>query len=418
MNKTHETPPSILQFIHSSFEGLDDGRLFFNNAAGALRLKSVLDLQRKLSSLPDYPSAGAGSQAEYLLTAMEAGEESVRFLLDAPEDGHIIQDLSASRLLFSLADAATRMGTGNRIVTTGLDHPAAIDGAKRAATKYSKQVTVVPVDKTIHSVTAEQVIESITPDTALLMLTCTSNTTGAQLPYSEIVHAARQKCPELYVVLDGVQRLPHGPVGLTNVPADALVLAPYKVFSSRGSGLAWISDRLNRAGQDCLLGQNASTWCLGSVDPVSFGLMKAVADYFAEIGHMTVSGENRRELIYAGQKFVESREQALQFLMLEGTDQVPGLRHIPGVHVWFDQDAQSSKDFIVSVTVDGRSSEKIFQKLIDHNIFVSLRKENSIYCGTLLKEYECGDILRISPMHYNTEEEILRFLQVMQALVV
>ena len=416
MSKIQETSSNILQFIRSIFAGLEDGRLFFNNAAGALRLKSVLDLQRKLSSLPDYPSTVRG--AEYLLTAMEEGKESVRCLLNAPEGGCVIQDLSASRLLFSLADAAVRIGTGDRIVTTALDHPAAIDGAKRAAAKYGKQVTIVPVDQTIHSVTVEQVVEAVTSDTSLLMLTCTSNTTGAQLPYREIVSAARKKCPELYIVLDGVQRLPHGPVRLMDVPADALVLAPYKVFSSRGSGLAWVSDRLDRAGQECLFGQNGSTWSLGSVDPVSFGLMKAVADYFEEIGHMSTGGENRRELIHAGQQFVESREQALQLLMLEGTDQVPGLRHIPGVHIWFDQDMPSNKDFIVSITVDGWKSEDFFQKLIDHNIFVSLRKESSIYCGTLLKDYGSGDILRISPMHYNTKEEMLNFLQTMQTLVI
>ena len=156
MSKIQETSSNILQFIRSSFAGLEDGRLFFNNAAGALRLKSVLDLQRKLSSLPDYPSTVRG--AEYLLTAMEEGKESVRCLLNAPEGGCVIQDLSASRLLFSLADAAVRIGTGDRIVTTALDHPAAIDGAKRAAAKYGKQVTIVPVDQTIHSVTVEQVV--------------------------------------------------------------------------------------------------------------------------------------------------------------------------------------------------------------------------------------------------------------------
>ena len=78
----------------------------------------------------------------------------------------------------------------------------------------------------------------------------------------------------------------------------------------------------------------------------------------------------------------------------------------------------SNKYFIVSITVDGWKSEDFFQKLIDHNIFVSLRKESSIYCGTLLKDYGSGDILRISPMHYNTKEEMLNFLQTMQTLVI
>ena len=131
----YEIPTTLLRTIRSSFAGLEDGRLFFNNAAGAMRLKAVMELQRELTALPDYPSGGAGEPARRLLDAMEEGKRALRLLLDAPEGGQIVQDLSASRLLFSLVDAAARCGRGKTIVTTELDHPAAVDGARRAAEK-------------------------------------------------------------------------------------------------------------------------------------------------------------------------------------------------------------------------------------------------------------------------------------------
>ena len=412
METMYEIPTTLLRTIRSSFAGLEDGRLFFNNAAGAMRLKAVMELQRELTALPDYPSGGAGEPARRLLDAMEEGKRALRLLLDAPEGGQIVQDLSPSRLLFSLADAAARCGRGKTIVTTELDHPAAVDGARRAAEKYSMGVTVVPADRTIHSVTAEQVLAAVKDDTAVLMMTCTSNTTGAQLPYGEIVRAARTRHPGLYILLDGVQRLPHGPVGLRDVPVDAVVVAPYKVFSARGSGLAWVSDRLDLAGRECLVGQSGSTWSLGSVDPVSFALMKPVADYFQQLGRLTGGTGDRRALVRAGQEYAEERERALHWLMLEGTERVPGLWHIPGVRIWFDQEELGSKDWIVCISGADRDTGELYQDYLRRGVVLSVRKQDSIYCGTLLQSYGCGDILRVSPMHYHSREDVLRFLDV------
>ena len=87
------SPTTLLRTIRSSFAGLEDGRLFFNNAAGAMRLKAVMELQRELTALPDYPSGGAGEPARRLLDAMEEGKRALRLLLDAPEGGQIVHGL-------------------------------------------------------------------------------------------------------------------------------------------------------------------------------------------------------------------------------------------------------------------------------------------------------------------------------------
>ena len=63
METMYEIPTTLLRTIRSSFAGLEDGRLFFNNAAGAMRLKAVMELQRELTALPDYPSGGAGERS-------------------------------------------------------------------------------------------------------------------------------------------------------------------------------------------------------------------------------------------------------------------------------------------------------------------------------------------------------------------
>lgn len=403
----------LIQFVRAQFLGLDENRLFFNNAAGAMRLRSVVALQERLVGSPDFPSTSGGARARNLFDHMQEGKEALRKIIDAPRGGEIIQDLSASRLLFSLADAAARGCGGENIVVTELDHPASIDGAKRAAARYGKNVIVVPADQTLHGVSVESVLDVITEKTGVLMMTCTSNTTGAQLPYVEIARQARKKVPELFIILDGVQRVPHGRVNLSQCDADALIIAPYKVFSARGSGLAWVSPRLSQAGDECLEGQSGNSWLLGSTDPVSFALMKAVGEYLTALGSQIAPEGSPLQQLQAGQDYMEQRERQLQALMLEGTENVPGLRHIPGIRIWFDQEDLSKKDFIVSLSPKACTSEALYQRLLERGVVLSLRKENSIYCGTLLKSYGSGDLLRISPMHYNTEDEILLFLKIL-----
>ena len=408
---------TFVQMLRSKFEGLDNGDLFFNNAAGAMRLRSVLILQSQLAQVPDYPSADGGIRARQLYQAMERGKEMLRLLIQAPDSGEIIQDLSASRLLFSLAEAAVRCTAGRKVITTELDHPASIDGVKRAAQRYGSEVIVVPVDQNSHSISVHSIMDVISDDVGVLMMTCTSNTTGAHLPYVEISNLVRRKCPNAFIILDGVQRVPHGSVNLDQCSADALVMAPYKVFGARGSGLAWVSDRINQISHECLFGQTSSSWTLGSVDPVSFGLMDAIGAYFSMVGGIVDPIASLEKRIVLGQEYVEIRERYLHALMLDGTEDVRGLRHIPGIQVWFDNDNLAAKDFIVSISVQSASSRDFYKKLLDQGIIVSLRQEGSIYCGTLLKSYGSGDVLRISPMHYNTKEEILHFLHTIQSLL-
>ncbi|MEL7623379.1 MAG: aminotransferase class V-fold PLP-dependent enzyme [Clostridiales bacterium] len=411
---------SLQQKIRRRFQGLEySERLFFNNAAGALRLRDVLTLQQQLCGIPDYPS-GQGSQARLLRDAVEYGKIRLAELLDAPP-GAIIQDLSASRLLFSLIEAGTRLSSGNRLLVTALDHPAAIDGVKRAAALYGKDAIIVPFDPVLHSIAPADILNCLDPNTGLLVMTYTSNTTGAVLPIAEIAKQARQINPEIAIIIDGVQKIPHGPVNLSSFPADALIMAPYKIFSARGSGLAWCSPRLSRASRDCLLGQGVPSWELGSQDPLSFALMGPVGDYFLWLGRQFSSGEppqKDREMIRQGLQRVELHERQLLRLLLDGLEgsvgqgAIAGLRNIPGVLLYFDHPDLSKRDLIVSFSLPALSCNEALNSFLGAQVFLSLRQQDSIYCGDILKDYGLDWLLRVSPMHYHDEGDIWRFLKV------
>lgn len=75
------------------------------------------------------------------------------------------------------------------------------------------------------------------PRTKLIALAHVSNVTGAVLDSAPVVAAA--KAAGARVLLDGAQRMPHGPVDVTALGVDFYVFSSHKVFGPHGVGALW-----------------------------------------------------------------------------------------------------------------------------------------------------------------------------------
>ena len=69
------------------------------------------------------------------------------------------------------------------------------------------------------------------------------NITGAINDIPAFVKAARSIKPDIYIVVDAVQHMPHAVVDISELDIDAMDFAPYKYFGCRGSGIGWLSER-------------------------------------------------------------------------------------------------------------------------------------------------------------------------------
>jgi cysteine desulfurase / selenocysteine lyase len=77
----------------------------------------------------------------------------------------------------------------------------------------------------------------ITRKTRLVALTHVSNVTGAVTDVSAVVAAAR--AVGAVVLLDGAQRVPHGPVDLAALGVDFYAFSGHKMFAPNGIGCLW-----------------------------------------------------------------------------------------------------------------------------------------------------------------------------------
>ena len=63
--------------------------------------------------------------------------------------------------------------------------------------------------------------------------------------------------------------------------------------------------------------------------------------------------DDRREQFVTGMTRIHLQEHSLLIHMMEGTDEVPGLRHIPGVQVFLDSADTVDRDLISAIGING-----------------------------------------------------------------
>ena len=403
--------------IRSLFQGIDFDpvsnrkRIYFDNAGGAFRLKAASEAFQALDGMPDC-SERIHQAANYMNDIMDKAESDIRMIFHAEKGGRIIPRLSASQVLWELTGVVAENIAGTNIVTTLLEHPCAFDAARFFAQKTGKELRTAATNPVTGGVDVEAVIKLIDENTCLLSVIMASNISGAVQDIEAIVTEARRIKPDLYIIVDAVQHAPHGLIDVDALNLDGIAFAPYKFFGVRGAGFGYASERLCRLPHKHLIGLSDTanlTWKLGSPAPAHFAALSAIVDYVCALGGN--SENTRREQYLAGMKRLRAQECALMAYMMEGGNQ-NGLRHIPGVTVFFDTGDTVERDLIIGMALEGWDYEEAVREYERRGIIVYERVCTSIYSVRMLKSLGIDGCIRVSPLHCNSKEEIDEFLAV------
>ena len=398
-------------FCHIENDPLRSGkRIYFDNAGGSFRLKTAVETFCSIDSMPDCPER-AHQTAGYLKDVIAKGEDDIRVILNAKKQGRIVSMLTASQVIFSLTGAIAENVPGGNIVTTKLEHPSAFDSCKYYAEKTGKELRVAKTNPHTGGVDIDEIIKLIDRDTALLSVIFASNISGAVLDIAGIVKAARAIKPDIYIITDSVQHVPHGIVDVDALNIDGMCFAPYKFFGVRGSGIGYVSDRVCGLPHHRLLDGDSKTWRLGSPAPAHYAAITKILDYVCWLGANDTGCTDRRALFEMGMSRIRLQERALMRHMLEGTANVPGLRHIPGVKVFFDTRCLIYRDFITAMAIDRWGYAESIREFERRGIIVFERVNSSIYSARMLESFDMDGCIRISPLHCNTTHEIDEFLK-------
>lgn len=162
-----------------------------------------------------------------------------------------------------------------------------------------------------------------------------SNISGAIYDIESIVKKTRAIKPDLYIIVDAVQHAPHSVIDLQKISVDGINFAPYKFFGCRGLGIAWLSERVAVLPHHKMTSKEANVWELGSPAISQFAVVTEIVNYVCWLARRFINSSDRRELFACGMEKIALHERALMDRMLNGTDEIAGLRNIKGVKVFF-----------------------------------------------------------------------------------
>jgi selenocysteine lyase/cysteine desulfurase len=410
-----QSRPELIASIRDRFAHVDScpfqgPRAFFENAGGALTLKSVVETSGMYAAIPD--NQGRDNPAAHALMATIAqARADMMVMMNAPE-GQFFVGESGTELLFRLIrTACVAAPKGAKVLGSSIEHPASRSAARRWAKIAGMTYVNVPHNDATGQVTPADYAALVTPDVSVATILHGSPVTGISMDVAGIAAAIRAVAPDCYIIVDGIQHAAHGQIDLTAYGVDGYVISPYKVFSRHGYGVAWISDRLQDLPHDQLIDGPASAWEFGTRDTGAYATMSDVMSYFDWLGGQVSEETEPRARIEAAGRAIHDYEAYLVRCLIEGTGNLKGLRDMPGIMVLAGLE-NTDREGLVSISVAGMPSEEVVAALNAQGVRTHTRKADH-YSGNVLVPLGLNDCIRISLCHYNTESEVAHLLAVL-----
>jgi selenocysteine lyase/cysteine desulfurase len=292
-------------------------RVFFENAGGALTLKSAVETSTYYAAIPDNQGRD-NEMAHDLVDTINRAKDDMRVFFNAPE-GDIFVGESGTELLFRLImNAILGAEDGGVVLGSTLEHPATRSACTRWANIAGKPYVQVPHNDATGTVTAADFEPHLTPDIRVATILHTSPVTGMAVDVAGIAAAIRAVAPKALIIVDGIQHASHGRIDIVGYDIDGYVISPYKVFSRHGYGVAWTSPTLNAMEHNALIGGPEGNWEMGTRDTGAYATMSDVIGYFDWLGGHVSDSDDRRTRIEAAGAAIHAHEQGLTEAMLHG----------------------------------------------------------------------------------------------------
>lgn len=410
--------PALISAIRDRFAHVDTcpfqgPRVFFENAGGALTLKSVVETSAKYAAIPD--NQGRDNPASHaLVQTINTAKTDLAVFMNA-SSGQFFAGESGTELLFRvIRTACENAPKGSKVIGSSIEHPASRSAARRSAEKAALDYLNVPHDAASGLVTASDYAAVMTPDVSVATILHASPVSGMGMDVAAIAKAIRDVSPDCFIIVDGIQHAAHGQLDIASYDIDSYVISPYKVFSRHGYGIAWISDRMTALPHDMLIGAPETGWEFGTRDTGSYATVSDVVAYFEWLGGEVSSETGRRERIEAAGAAIHAYETHLTNAMINGTGNLPGLRDMPHVMILGGAD-NPAREGLVSIVVKGMPSPDVVTYLNAQGIRTHTRKADH-YSSNVLDPLGLSDCIRISLCHYNTEQEVAQLLGAIKEL--
>ena len=401
------------RFIYTDSDPFSGKRVYLDAASGSLRPENVIEAMERETCLPDQQGrANPGSAHSMEVTAK--GIEDLMIFFGA-KSGQIIPGWSSSHIIYRITNAVLSSIPGMNVVTTGLDHASVRSAVTQFSEQYGKEERIAASDRETGSVALDTIFDRIDKDTCFLVVTHTSNVTGEIYDVKTIVKEARKIKSDLFIMVDGVQYSPTGLIDVEDIGADAYVIAPYKNYGVKGCGYAHVSERLAKLPHWRYTFKPETSWDLGGVEHQSYAAWSAVVDYLCWLGEHFTDCKDRRARVTAAMRSIKAHSTGLLSMIINGTDRVAGLKDMKHVTVYGMGEDLSSRVCLVGFNTEGMDSVEGCRRYREKGLRLHAPGQDPFFAA-MLKQLGISSFIRLSACHYNTPEEMERFLRVTEIL--
>jgi cysteine desulfurase/selenocysteine lyase len=212
--------------------------VYLDSAATTQKPRAVIDA---ISRFYERDNAnvhrGVHALSERATRAFEGARATVaRFLHADPREVVFVRGATEAINLVAQAFGRQRVGAGDEIVVTTLEHHSNIVPWQLLAAAVGARVVPAPIDDRgdLDLAALERLLG---PRAKLLAVTQVSNALGTVTPLDRVIALARAR--GVPVLVDGAQGAPHLGVDVAALGADFYVFSGHKVYGPTGIGVLW-----------------------------------------------------------------------------------------------------------------------------------------------------------------------------------
>jgi cysteine desulfurase family protein (TIGR01976 family) len=319
-------------------------------------------------------------------------------------------------LTFAISRSIGRdLGPGDEILLTHLDHDANVS-PWRALEERGVTIRFAEINPSDCTLDLADLEKKISSHTRVVAVGYASNAVGTINDVKEIIRLGHQKGALVYI--DAVHYAPHGAIDVRALDCDFLVCSSYKFFGPHMGILYGKREQLRRLPPyKVRANTNAipNRWEWGTLNHECIAGIAASVDYLADLGRQVdSSASTRRAALLAAYGAIRQHELGLAETLIRGLLAIPGLKFYGISDVTkFDWRCPT-----VAVRVAGHTPLELATALGERGFFTW---DGNYYALNLTEKLDVekdGGFLRIGLAHYNTAEEVQRFLAAMREIAV
>lgn len=383
----------------------DKPLVYLDNAATTQKPKSVI------IKITDYYEAfnanvhrGNHFLSDVATDELERVRSNAQNFINARDCGEIIftSGATASINLVAYSYARKFLKEGDEVLISAMEHHSNILPWQHVCKEKQARLVIAPLTEA-GELDIERFCDLLCPKTRLVAIAYVSNTLGAINPIKSIVeHAHRYNAK---VLLDAAQALGHLHIDVQELDCDFMVASAHKAYGPTGVGILYAKECYMDEMDPYQMGG-------GMASSVSFeNITFASGSQKFEAGTPNISGilgfgEALKFIKDVGFAYIEKHESRLTEVLLNGLSKIKSINIM--------NPTCFNRIGIVSFYSKNVHALDLGVLLDANGIAV---RTGALCTQTLLDFFGVSSLVRISCAVYNTEEEILRTLEVLEDIL-